>query len=80
MPVALALLDYKYLSLWRVKRQAGKREGKESLAYRVDIRNKFTIKIKITSISSVETGVPGYNQLQAKLRDWHFSLTIFLYH
>jgi len=29
MPVALALLDYKYLSLWHVRRQAGKREGKE---------------------------------------------------
>ncbi len=79
MAVALALLDYKYLSLWHVKRQAGKREGKESLAYRVDIRNKFTIKIKIITVSSVETVVPGDSQLQLKLSVTYFSIWLFLY-
>jgi hypothetical protein len=37
---------------------------------------EFRTKIKILSISSVETGVPGEKPLQAKLRADHFSLTL----
>jgi hypothetical protein len=55
-----------------------RRKGKKFLIYRVGISMEFRAKIKIQSISSVETGVPGDKPLQAKLREDFFSLSVFL--
>jgi hypothetical protein len=52
------------LEIGRIER----RKGREFLIYRVRIGMEFRIKIKILSISSVETGVPEEKTLQAKLQ------------
>jgi hypothetical protein len=56
-----------------------RRKGKAFLLYLVEIRKEFITKIKIISISSVETEVSREKPMQAKLRVNYFSLFQFLY-
>jgi hypothetical protein len=53
------------LFVFGLETEIGAEKGKEFLVCRVNIR--IRTKIKILSICSVETGVPGEKPLQAKL-------------